>query len=315
MKFKFSINKPINFSVFGRIMAFKNATPKSVVTFSLLLSSLLTVPFQSHAQDLQQYLPKTSDTTVTSALKTFRAVRIVNTHSVELPEPGEMIFNIGHRFASLNNGLYDMFGLDDATMRLGMDFGINQWLSAGFGRSSFQKNYDLYTKSKLLSQSGNSPLTIAGYASLSAVTMKYYYPPHKDSFKDRLTYTLSILMARKFSDRFSVQLAPTWLHTNYLPENEGSVDVVTTTLASHIKLTKSIHLNAEYIHHLTNENKNFKNILSFGFDVETGGHIFQLFFSNTQGISDKAYLTHTYETWNDGAIFFGFNITRVFYFK
>ncbi len=249
------------------------------------------------------------------AIKTFRSTKIVNMPSVEIPYQGELIFNIGHRFGNVRSGIYEMFGLDLATIRLGFDYGINSWLGAGVGRSTFEKTYDAYLKFRIVTQEArtDSPVSLTYYISASQATIRDFYPPEKDNFSGRLSLVQSLMLSRKFSENISLQLNPVFLRSNYLTEIQGPANNLFMGFATRIRLTPMTHLNMEYILEMVDSGVDNTNPLSLGFDIETGGHVFQLFFSNTQGIFDKAYLVNTTGSWLDGDIFFGFTITRIFY--
>ncbi len=255
------------------------------------------------------------DEEATLALKTFRSTKIVNMQSVENPAPSELIFNIGHRFGNVRTGIYEMFGLDLATIRLGFDYGINSWLGAGIGRSTFEKTFDAYLKARLLVQDGrrDSPFSLSFYTSASQATLRNIYPPGHDDFTSRLSLVQMLMVSRKFSDAFSLQLSPVWLRSNYLRETQDGSDDLYLGIATRFRISPMTHLNLEYIHEIIDGGADNTNPLSIGFDLETGGHVFQLFLSNTQGIFDKAYLINTTGSWGRGDIFFGFTITRVFY--
>jgi hypothetical protein len=272
-----------------------------------------------NSQDLSKLIEEIDDDKAENSivLKTFRTPRIVNMHSGENPPPGEMIFNIGHRFGKINTGFYEMFGLDNATMRLGLDFGLTDWLGAGVGRSTFQKTIDVYVKARIIGQGGLNqfPFSVTYYGSGSFSTLRGIYPPDEDNFSGRLSIVNSLLFARKFGEGFSLQINPIWLRSNYLPEIQSSADDLSIGMAARIRILQRVHLNLEYIHEIIDDKVDDKNPLSVGFDLETGGHVFQLFFSSTQGIFDKAYLINTNETWSTGGVYFGFNITRVFYLR
>lgn len=281
-----------------------------------MLLALLFAPF-GFGQDLSAILDAEENLkdSRNPVEKAFRTPRIVNMHSAENAAPREMVLNIGHRFGKLNAGLYELFGLDQATMRLGLDYGINDWLGAGIGRSSFQKTVDGFLKARLVGQAGklNSPFTIALYSSASVNTLRNVFPEGKDSFLDRLTFVNSLILSRKFSEALSLQVSPIWLRSRFLLETQSVTDDVSLGMAARIKILPRVHVNLEYIHELVDDRVPDYNPLSLGFDIETGGHVFQLFFSSTQGIFDKAYLINTNEAWYKGAVYFGFNITRVFY--
>ena len=249
------------------------------------------------------------------AIKTFRSSRIVNMQSVENPYQGELVFTIGHRFGNIRSGFYEMFGLDIATIRLGLDYGINSWLAAGIGRSSFQKTWDGYIKARILTQDGSlqSPVSLSYYTTASYASLRNIYPADYDNLAGRTSYIQQLMVSRKFSELFSLQLSPLWLISSYLPETGNSVSHLSLGAAARVRLTPMTHLNLEYIPSLVDGGIERTNPVSVGFDIETGGHVFQLFFSNTQGITDKAWLTNTSGRWDKGDVFFGFTITRVFY--
>ena len=283
-------------------------------SFVILFPLLACLAGNALSQDLFDELGDW-DVTKSPVLKTFRSNRIVNMQSVEIPHTGELIFSIGHRFGNVRSGLYEMFGLDLATIRLGFDYGINRWLGAGIGRSSFEKTYDLYLKSRVITQEAelNFPISVSYYIASSYATLRLVYPADQDNFRGRSSIIQSLMISRKFSDIFSLQVSPIWLHSNYLTETQGPADKLSLGFASRIRLTSVTHLNLEYVHEIIDDGFDNNNPLSLGFDIETGGHVFQLFFSNTQGITDKAYLVNTKGKWSNGDVFFGFTITRVFY--
>jgi hypothetical protein len=284
---------------------------KPFILLSVLLACLAG---NTVSQDLFEELGDWDDAE-SPVVKTFRSNRIVNMQSVEIPHTGELIFSIGHRFGNVRSGIYEMFGLDLATIRLGFDYGINRWLGVGIGRSSFEKTYDFYLKSRVIIQEAelNSPLSVSYYVASSYATQRLIYPEDQDNFRGRSSIIQSLMISRKFSDNFSFQVSPLWLHSNYLTEVQGPADKLSIGIAGRIRLTSITHLNLEYIHEIIDDGFDNNNALSIGFDIETGGHVFQLFFSNTQGIIDKAYLVNTMGNWSNGDVFFGFTITRVFY--
>src|SRR6478672_9182983 len=102
--------------------------------------------------------PKTEYTTAT-----FKTTRLINGHTVEQTGKGVMDVKISHRFGKINGGAYEFFGLDNATMRMGLDFGLLNWLMVGIGRSTFEKTLDGFTKVRLLRQSSGAhsmPITM-----------------------------------------------------------------------------------------------------------------------------------------------------------
>jgi Membrane bound beta barrel domain (DUF5777) len=250
------------------------------------------------------------------ATASFKTNRVINLHSLESTAGGVLDFKIGHRFGTLNGGFYELFGLDNATMRLGFDYGITDRLTVGIGRSNFEKTYDQMIKYKVLRQSKgkkNMPVS-AGLLLTSAIkTTKWADPERKNYFTSRLYYTAQLIVGRKFSDRFSLQLSPTLVHRNLVATTAEKNDVYAIGIGSRIKLTKRIAVTGEYIYLAPNQVSNdIKNSLSLGFDIETGGHVFQLHFTNSTSMIEKGFIAETTNSWSNGGIHFGFNVSRVF---
>ncbi len=250
------------------------------------------------------------------ATAAFKTNRVINLHSLENTAAGVMDFKISHRFGTIDGGLYDMFGLDNATIRLGLEMGITDRLAVGAGRSSYEKTYDGFVKYKLLRQSNgkrNMPITAALFGSAAIQTLKWPDPNRENFFSSRLYYTMQLIIGRKFSDNLTLQLSPTVVHRNLVRTNAEKNDVPALGMAGRIKLSKRIALNAEYIYVMPNTlGPEFRNALSIGFDIETGGHVFQLHFTNATSMIERGFIAETTQSWQDMGIHFGFNLSRVF---
>jgi len=249
----------------------------------------------------------------------FKGTRVVNGHSIETKNKGELEFIISHRFGRINSGSYNLWGLDDAFIRIGLEYGISDRLGIGIGRSSFNKIFDGYLKYKILSQStglNSFPLTITSLLSTNIQTF-----PKSDSdptidFADRISSIYQILIARKFSPELTLQISPTLVHINTVDGTIADNDQFAIGLSGRQKITKSVALNAEYQLRLnTHDATPYYNSLGLAVEIETGGHVFQLIFSNTQGVVEKTFITETAGEFFDGDIHFGFNITRTFQLK
>ncbi len=247
---------------------------------------------------------------------TFKATHIVNMQTIEAPGPGALNFVIQHRFGQLNSGGYNFFGLDNATLRLGFDYGISNRLSAGIGRSNTQKTFDGYLKYKLLRQSegeGAFPVSVSVLAAINHYTLREPDKPFLNA-KYRSSYIGQLLIARKFNSRLSVQLTPTIIHFNLVPTTPDKNDVFSMGAGARWKVTRRMSINVEYNYLLPDQlpSLDLKNSLSFGWDIETGGHVFQLVFSNSQGMVESQYIGQTTGSWSKGDIYFGFNVARNF---
>lgn len=247
---------------------------------------------------------------------TFLSSRVINSHSVEGTQKGILDFRILHRFGTLNKGLYEFFGLDNASMRMGFDYGVSDQLSVGIGRSTYQKQYDAFIKYAILRQKLNNsmPISLSYLASGMVQTVKDNDPLIKTSFSDRLFFANQLILARKMSKGFSLQLMPTLVHYNLVPKTADPNNLYSLGAATRIKVSQTISINSEYYYQF-NQIANTKNSLSVGVDIETAGHVFQLHVTNSTGMTERSFITGTNGTWGNGDILFGFNISRKFEFK
>ncbi|TWO31876.1 hypothetical protein E1J38_010845 [Seonamhaeicola sediminis] len=245
---------------------------------------------------------------------TFKGLKIVNFESTKLVADNEFTLVVSHRFGSLKNGIDTFFGLDDAVTRINFIFGITDGLNVSVSRSSFMKIYEGSLKYRLFRQEKNGfPFTIVGYNSVLINTAidKVSYPLLE--FKHRVGYTSQVLIARKINSNLSLELAPTVFHENFVVLNEQDNTQYALGIGGRYKLSKRWSLNADYGWHFNRaDNSPFKNPLSIGVDLETGGHVFQMHFTNAQGMNTNSFLGQTFGDWGDGNIYFGFNLSRRF---
>lgn len=275
--------------------------------------------FTSQAQeDLMDLFEEEPTTEYTSA--TFKTTRLALGHSVENPANGDLIFLISHHFGNISSGAYEFFGLDQATIRLGLEYGITDRLSIGYGRSSYNKTYDGFVKYQLLRQSTGlkkMPVTLELLAGMSVNTLKWSEPNRENYFSSRLSYLYQVLIAKKFNKNLSLQLMPSMVHKNFVASYKDKNDIFTLGAGGRYKFTPRTSINIEYHYVFPNQinSYDYTNSLTIGFDIETGGHVFQLFFTNSVPINVTDFLTQTTDSWGDGDIYFGFNISRVFTLK
>lgn len=271
--------------------------------------------FASGLAFAQDDLLKDIDTVQTENTETsqpaFKALQIVTGQSTKLTAKKEWYIVVAHRFGDVSRGFKDFFGLDDASTKLGVIYGATDWLSLSLSRETNLKTFEGGAKYRLVWQNENFPVNVVGYNVMAVNTelSKDNYPHLQ--FGDRLSYLTQALISRRFSDKFSLQFTPSYVHKNlYEPAIEDK-DQFFTGLGGRYKISKRISINAEYFVNFDNHSF-YKNPLSLGMDLETGGHVFQLLFSNSQLNSDIGYLTNATGKWEKGQIFFGFNLYRVF---
>ena len=286
---------------------------------SLFIACLFICIFPFHAlpqDDLMDLLADDEAEKTEYAYATFKTTRIVIGHSVENPAPGVMLFLISHHFGHINEGAYEFFGLDQATIRLGFEYGITNRLSVGIGRSSLEKTFDGFAKYKILRQSSGKrsvPVTMTLFSSIALTSLKWSDPERTNYFSSRLAYTFQLLIARKFSDRISIQLTPSLIHKNLVETAEDHNDIFTLGAGGRYKFTKRTSLNVEYHYVFGNQiTQPYDHSLSVGFDIETGGHVFQVFMTNSNPLFERGFLTETVGKWSKGDIYLGFNISRAF---
>jgi len=281
----------------------------------LALSTLI-LPLRALAQedDLLSLLGEEEVTDYTTA--SFKTNRVVNLHSLENTHAGVLDFKINHRFGQLNQGVYDLFGLDNASIRLGLDYGVTSRLQVGVGRSTYQKMLDGYLKYRILRQSTgkvNMPVSLTAVSGMYVNTLKWANPDRENYFTSRLSYAWQLILGRKFNDWITVQLSPTLIHRNLVPSADIANDVYALGIGVRQRLTRRVTLNAEYTWVMPDQlDPRFTNALSVGLDIETGGHVFQLHLTNATWMNEPGFFTETTGDWRDGGIHFGFNISRVF---
>lgn len=284
------------------------------IVFVIILMAAAGHIMAQKEQDLLSLLGREETTEYAAA--SFKTDHVINLHSLENTASGVLDVKISHRFGYLSGGFYKLFGLDQATIRIGADYGITDRLSIGAGRSSYEKSYDGFIKYKVLRQSTglkNTPVTVIILGTTCIETLHWAHPERKNLFSSRFYHVAQLIIGRKFSNGFSFQVSPTLVHRNLVETSIEKNDVLACGFAGRIKLTKRLSLNAEYIYLLPDQvTDEIHNSLSLGFDIETGGHVFQLHFTNSTSMVERGFITETMGDWTKGDFHFGFNISRVF---
>ena len=278
-----------------------------------LLKFLFLLPFGMLAQnDLLSELEMDSIPVYADAA--FKGLKIVNFESTKLIGKKQLTFVVAHRFGSIESGFDTFFGLDDAVTRIKFVYGVTDAINVLVSRSSYQKIYDMSVKYRLLRQIENGfPFTMVGFNSVLINTGLKKENLPKLEFKHRLGYTAQVLISRKLSPKLSLELAPTYFHNNYVTVNEQDNSQFAVGFGGRYKLGKRWSINADYGWHLNRAGSSpFKNPLSIGIDLETGGHVFQMHFTNAQPMLTNMFLSHATGDWTEGKIYFGFNLSRYF---
>lgn len=289
------------------------------IYFLLFISSILLISGKGFSQDLDELLDTQTNPATEYTTATFKASRIINGHSIEQMKKKQLDFRISHRFGPLNDGAYGLYGLDQSKIHFSLEYGVTNWLMLGVGRGSLNKIYDSFAKFRILRQSTgevNMPVSLSYMTSVELKTQKFDDPTRTNYFSSRLSYVHQLLIARKFSNNFSFQLSPTFIHRNLVKTELDMNDVYALGFGARYKLSKRLSLNAEYYYNYNPNNKfldtRYYNSASVGVDIETGGHVFQIMLTNSLGMREGTFIPQTTEKWMDGGIHLGFNISRVF---
>lgn len=294
---------------------------KNRLSSALILGMIVLCSIPAKSQDLDALLDKELKPETTYATATFKSTRIVNGHSVERMKKDQLEFRVSHRFGQLNEGSYNLWGLDQGTIHLALEYGLTDWLEVGIGRSTYEKTFDGFGKVSLLRQSSgvkNMPIQLSYLLSTEVISLKQTPEKYVD-FASRMSFVNQILIARKFNESLSLQLTPTYIHRNLVPTELDKNDLFACGIGGRYKLSKRVALNVEYFYvYRANGNSlpiTYYNPLSVGIDIETGGHVFQIMLTNSQAMREGGFIGKTTGSWSDGGIHLGFNISRVFSFN
>ncbi|MCG8326906.1 MAG: DUF5777 family beta-barrel protein [Chitinophagales bacterium] len=243
----------------------------------------------------------------------FKAMKIGNLQSTKVAQGGDMYMYVSHRFGTVKDGVSTFFGLDNANTKIQLVYGVWDGFQVGLSRESLRKTYAGSAKLKLAEQTDKFPFYLTAYGTVNLNTQldEEIYPKMK--YADRLSYTSQLLIARRFSNKFSLEIAPTFVRQNLVWEPFQEHNQYALGIGGRYRLTKRMSINADYVYNFSRaEQSVYNDPLTIGIDIETGGHVFQLLFSNAQSTNEPGFISNAEGDWNEGDVFFGFNIVRVF---
>ena len=244
----------------------------------------------------------------------FKGLKIINIESTKLAEKGALYFIVAHRFGSIENGFEDFFGLDIAVTKLQLVYGVNEWMNVGLARSSYQRTYGLHTKMRFLRQQQEGiPFTLGFYGITTVNTLldKAFLPNLE--FNQRLTHTAQLMISRKWNEKLSLQLSPTYMHENLTTINTQDNGQFILAMGGRYKLSNRVSFNLDYgLHTNRSDEATYRNTFSVGVEMETGGHVFQFQLTNSMGLNEAQFISNTTNQWNNAGIRLGFNLSRVF---
>ena len=282
-------------------------------SFNILVLTVF-ISVAATAQNVDLFSEKTNSTNSDFTTGTFKSTRIVNGQSIENVGPGVLDFKIMHRFGPISDGGYNFFGLDQATMRIGLDYGLTDRLMVGIGRSTFEKQYDGFLKYKIIRQQQgqrNIPFSVSYASSFVYKSLHDAATTYTPYVSDKFSFSHQLLIASKLNDYLSLQLSPTLIHYNMVDTKTTPNDFYSLGVGFRQRVSKRVNITTEYYHRF-NSLEGHYDPLSVGVDIETGGHVFQLHVSNSTGMTDRTFINETSGSWAKGDLRFGFNISRVF---
>jgi hypothetical protein len=292
----------------------------------LLLSFLFTIFLLQNGfaqDDLMKMLDDASPAENTKVFATFKDTKIINAQTTETVKKRTLAFCISHRFSNVNTGIHGFYGFDSAdNIRFSFDYGITNKLMIGVGRSKMRELLDGSVKFRFLEQSDKFPVSIALYGCMGFTPKKTTYEQWERSI-DRLNYCSQLIIARKFGSRLSLELLPTYIHRNYITlltnsynGAENKNDLFAIGVGGRVKITKRSAIIFDFFQHLSaykykNPDRYYAP-LSIGYEIETGGHVFHINFTNSSYIVENEFIYYSEDNWLDGGFKMGFNISRVF---
>jgi hypothetical protein len=271
---------------------------------------------QEKTEDLLSLLDDKPQKTFTTA--TFKTTRNTNFHTIEVVGKRCLDFRISHRFGDINSGAYNAWGIDGgANIRLGLEYSPDGRLMFGIGRTSSKKIADSFVKYKLLRQTTDNkmPVTLTLFTSMFYTfekvvineVNKYQYPA------DRMSFCNQIMVGRKFNSRFSFQLSAAMVHMNIVENITDKNDCYIAGAVTRFKFRNRQAITLEYGYRINKySNTKYYNSFGIGYDLETGGHVFQINLTNSFGLTEDQYFMYTNSSWKNLGIRLGFNISRVF---
>lgn len=290
---------------------------KRTLSLFLLLFCALTTQAQD---DLFDLLDEGQPTTQT-VYATFKGTQLINAQTNETPGKGVLQYVIAHRFGSFGDDyLYNFFGLDNAQIRMQLDYGLTDRLNVGLGRSSVFKVTDGFIKYRALQQkAGNKAFPISLTLNSSFNYRGARYTDGIDHLiTDRFSYQHSAIIARKWNKKVSTIISPTLVHWNLVPGPTDPNTTFHTIVGGRYKLNNRIALTGEFTLMNCQDLSDGTRITApggIGIDIETGGHVFQFHLSNTRAMSAPYWLSRNSFSPLEGGVFLGFNISRVFTIK
>ena len=286
---------------------------KKIISLFIILFGHITLSAQDNLLD---ELDEITENKSTFQLPAFKAMKIGNLQSTKVADKGELYLYVSHRFGTLQDGFETFFGLDNANTKIQLVYGFWEGWQMGIARESLRQTYSTHIKIRLAKQSDKNPVNLVVYGTANIDTQLDKNQLPTLVFGDRMSYAAQLLVSRRFTEKFSFLLAPSYIRQNLQNLNlvgQANYNQFALGMGGRMKMSKRMSLNVDYAYNFNRaSNSLFNNPFTVGVDIETGGHVFQLLFSNAQSTNEPGFLSNAEGNWSEGNVFFGFNIVRVF---
>lgn len=283
----------------------------------ILLIVLITSNQLFAQDDLLKMLQDESKPKREPVIGMFKTNKLINIHTNETVRKGNLDVRISHLFGNIGKesggGVHNLFGIDQsADIRIGFHYGITDHLMVGVARAKRNEDLEGQVKYRILDQTTDNaiPVSISAFANM-AYSVKESADFKNDNY--RFVYCSQLILARKFSSRLSVVAIPTFIHRNFVGADDDN-NTFSLSGGFRFKFTPSASIIFDYSKTLGRENLLLPrfDVIGAGVEIETGGHVFTLMFSNASGILENDYLVNTFDSWGKGGYKLSFNISRMF---
>ena len=252
---------------------------------------------------------KREETNDNIPLMLFHSTHVINMPTTETLQKGDLEFEVSHRFVpTIQNGIKNMFGFDGpANIKLGLSYGITDNLLLGLNRTNVNDNYELFIKHRFIEVEDSDLPFVIGVK--TSVALNSEVLGKKTFASENFQYYLTIIFNTMYEKKIALGFVPSLLINSYLPGINKNYSIIFGTYLQYY-LSPSFSLATEWSPTFYGI-RNKYNSLSFGFELETGGHFFKIILTNNQNLNLSQFLggadiPSTFDNWR-----IGFNITRL----
>jgi hypothetical protein len=240
----------------------------------------------------------------------FETLTLVDAQTTANPYKGQLMLEIQHRFAEIQE-IADIFGIyGSANTRIGLSYGITDKIMVGFGTTRKNMLQDLEWKYAILTQTSKMPISLSyhGNVVLDARDQKFFGPEEDYQFAYRMSYLNELIISSRIGDKISLQLAPTFVWFNAVPDGYNNINA-SINAGARLQVLGFHAIILEYDQPLTDAETDVYPNLALGVEIGTSTHSFRVFASTYDYIVRNHSIAFNGNNPWDGDFRFGFNIT------